>query len=299
MIKNDELQRFIVEHAPIRGEFVSLIDSFQTILTQHPYPSSIRQLLGEALVVAVLLTATIKFKGRLSVQFRGKGKLKLLIAQCNDQFQIRALAKWDQDVSYDELMQSLYDGVLMIRIDNASGGQQSQGIVSWKGHSLAEAIEGYFKDSEQLITKLWLAVNENQAAGLLLQMLPSSEPQLSEMQKEVAQLDWENIMTKTTKIQPEDMLQLDYQMLLRKLYPEEEIRMFPASAVSFRCGCSRKKGENAILTLGKEEAEEELTKHQTIVVTCDFCRQQFIFDRVDVAKIFEDSSDSSSDTHLH
>src|SRR5262245_26316767 len=102
-INKDSLHRFIFENAPVRGEFIYLQTSFQDIITQHQYPPAIRQLLGEALSVAGLLSAIIKFNGRLTVQFRGKGKLKLLLAQCNNNFQMRGLAKWEGELTYEDL----------------------------------------------------------------------------------------------------------------------------------------------------------------------------------------------------
>ncbi len=163
-MNQDILQRFIFENEPVRGEFVNLTESFQTIVTQHDYPPAVRQLLGEALCVAALLSAIIKFKGKLTVQFRGKGTLKLLLAQCNDKFQLRGLTKYDGDVSYEELIKSFQDGVLVIMLDSGVKGQRYQGVVEWKGNSLAESIENYFHHSEQLATKIWLNVEKTTQA---------------------------------------------------------------------------------------------------------------------------------------
>src|SRR5438105_3477632 len=117
--ENDVLHRFIFEQSPVRGEYVNLLETYQTITQQHPYPAPIRRLLGEALCVAALLSAIIKFEGRLTLQFRGQGKLKLLLAQSNDQSQLRGLVKWDgEDFSYEELMDSFENGVLAIMLDS-------------------------------------------------------------------------------------------------------------------------------------------------------------------------------------
>src|SRR5580692_9179349 len=106
MSDQDYLQRFIFENAPVRGELIRLNKSFQTIMDQHAYPKAIRQLLGEALCIAGLLSAIIKFNGRLTVQFRGRGPLKMLLAQCDNHFHMRGLAKWDGELSYAELVNS-------------------------------------------------------------------------------------------------------------------------------------------------------------------------------------------------
>src|SRR3990167_6218006 len=143
----DLLQRFIFENEPVRGEYVKLEESLQTILNQHNYPAAVRKLLGEALCAAALLSAIIKFTGRLTVQFRGKGKLKLLLAQCNDRYHLRGLAKYEGDLSYEELMSAFHDGVLVIMLDSGAKGQRYQGVVKWQGDSLAASIEHYFRDS--------------------------------------------------------------------------------------------------------------------------------------------------------
>jgi molecular chaperone Hsp33 len=297
MTNTDSLQRFIFDTSPVRGEYIHLHDSFQTIINQHNYPQPIRKLLGEALSVAGLLSAIIKFNGRLTVQFRGKGKLKLLLAQCDNHFNIRGLAKWKGNLSYEDLMESFNDGVLVIMLDSGPTSRYS-GIVSWRGNSLVESIEGYFQESEQLATKLWLSVNDHSAAGLLLQVIPGSDRDAIGIDTEIIYPHWQHITKLTMNLDEQDLLGLEYQQLLNKLYPEEAIRIFPSVPITFNCTCSRKRGEDAIYILGREEAEAELKNNRTIVVTCDFCNREYVYDRVDVAKIFE-SKDRPSTQQLH
>jgi molecular chaperone Hsp33 len=298
MADKDKLQRFIFDKASIRGEMIQLHDSFKTILDQHPYPPPLRQLLGEALCVAGLLNAIIKFDGRLTVQFRGKGKLKLLLAQCNSLFHLRGLAKWEGELNYDDLMDAFNEGILVIMLD-AGLKSRYQGIVNWRGNSLTASIEGYFRESEQLATKIWLAVDEASAAGFLLQVVPGSDKEATSIEQERMNPDWERITYLTTDLTDEDMLHTDSETLLQGLYPEEEIRLFPAVPVAFQCTCDRKRGEDAITLLGREEAEAELKERQAIVVTCDFCNKEYIFDRNDVANIFEGNAKPPTNIHLH
>lgn len=299
MSTQDKLQRFIFDKSPVRGEFIHLDQSFQTIVNQHDYPLPIRQLLGEALCVAGLLSAIIKFNGRLTVQFRGKGKLKLLLAQCDNHFHLRGLVKWDGDIDHATLMEAFNDGVLVIMIDGGPSKTRYQGIVAWRGNSLTESIEGYFKESEQLATKIWLSVNETSAVGLLLQVVPSKSSNLRGVEKEIIEPHWHRIQHLSSSLCSVDMLQVNFENLLMQLYPEEEIRLFPAVDVKFGCTCSRKRGADAIQILGREEAEQELKDKQSIVVTCDFCNKEYIFDRVDVAGIFESNDGSGNTPHLH
>lgn len=296
----DKLQRFIFENAPVRGEHVRLQASYQTIIQQHDYPPALKKLLGEALCATVLLSAIIKFKGRLTLQFRGKGKLKLLLAQSDNNFNLRALAKWSGEMSFEELMESFNEGVLVIMLDGGAQKGQYQGIVAWRGNSLVESLEGYFRESEQLATKIWMEVTETQVVGYLLQAIPNAGVADHVIENELIAPHWEHIMKLTSKMYPIDLLTIDCTSLLTLLYQDEEIRVFPAIDVRFGCTCSRQRGADAIRILGQEEAESELKDKNSIVVTCDFCNEEYIFDRVDVAKIFEDDDNAPpTDIQLH
>lgn len=298
MKNNDLIQRFIFENANVRGEIVHLNKSFQGIMEQHQYPPAIRNVLGQMLVAANLLSAIIKFKGRLTVQFQGKGPVKLMLAQCTNEFNMRGLAQWhESNLSESDLLNALKNGVLAIIINPDSTTTRYQGIVSWQGNSIAQSIEGYFRDSEQLPTRLWIAINEHSAAGLLIQAMPKSS---SDSRQEFLEsdLNWEHLVHLTETITNEELLGLDKQTILHRLYSQEQVRVFEPSPVMFQCTCSIERGENAILMLGKEEAEQELKDKQVIAVTCEFCNKTYNFDRVDVAAIFK-KGDSSSSSQVH
>ncbi len=293
MNDKDIIQRFIFEKAPVRGEIVHLNDSFKAIINQHNYPPIIQKMLGEALVAASLLSAIIKFKGRLTVQFRGNGKLKLLLAQCNEQFQLRGLAQFSDDLKEDELWDDLNQGVLGIMMEpEVPGGKRYQGVVAWKGESLAETLEGYFYQSEQLPTRLWFAVNEDNAAGILLQVMPKEKPELY-------QNDWERLIILTETMKAEELSHLENNILLHRLYAEDDVRIFEKVPIMFSCTCSIERSEQAIAILGQEEAEQELKAKQNLIVTCEFCNKEYIFDRVDVARIFAKGDKPPSSTQIH
>lgn len=295
----DLLHRFTFENMPVRGEYVHLNESYQTIVNQHAYPEAVRRLLGEALAAAVLLSAIIKYDGRVTVQFRGEGKLKLLLAQCTNEMKIRGLVKCDEDLSYDELMASFQDGVLVIMLDSGVNKTRYQGIVAWKGNSLAESIENYFKESEQLATHLRLAASETEAVGFLLQIMPTQDRQAVEIEKHVLAPSWQHALSLTQHMSEHDLLTLTYVDLLNKLYPGETLRVYDPSSVAFQCTCSKQRSQEAVYLMGREEAEEEIKDKQVIVVTCDFCGKEYIYDRVDVANIFESKDNLPPDTHLH
>jgi molecular chaperone Hsp33 len=295
MKNQDKLQRFLFEDVFVRGEIAHLNTSYETILDQHDYPPIIRKIVGEALVLVSLLTGMIKFNGRLSLQFQGKTGLKLLLAQSNQQLQLRALAHWEGELDEEQLREDLKKGVLAIIMDPDNTTQRYQGTVSFRGNSLAESMEGYFRDSEQLPTRIWLAVGKHKAAGLLLQTLPHPG---NELPQEV-QAAWQHLTILTDTVKPEELLNLDTETLLHRLYVEEDIRIYEPMTITFKCTCSLERGQNAILLLGREEAEEELREKQVIVVKCDFCNKEYIFDRVDVENIFRQGGLPPSSTQIH
>lgn len=298
MKNQDILQRFLFENIPVRGEVVRLHEAFQEIIQQHPYSPSMQKLLGEALVLVSLLTAIIKFRGRLTLQFQGKGKLKLLLAQCNHDLQVRGLVQADSDITEKELIDAMRTGTLAIMMDPEEG-ERYQGIVAWKGDSLAESIEGYFTHSEQLPTRIWVAVNETSAAGFLLQKMPREGDHSLSEEHTSADNDWEHLLHLTSTIKEEELLNLAIATLLHRLYFEEDVRLFEAMPVEFRCTCSVQRGENAILLLTLEEVEEELRQNQMLVVTCEFCNREFTYDRVDVARIFHSGRLPPGSTQIH
>jgi molecular chaperone Hsp33 len=150
-----------------------------------------------------------------------------------------------------------------------------------------------------LLTRIWLAVDETKAAGMLLQVMPPQESKERDVDATTLEHDWEHLVHLTNTITSKELLELDTKTLLHRLFVEEDIRMFEPSDVIFKCTCSAQRGENAILLLGEADAEEELQEKQVIVVKCDFCSKEFIFDRVDVANIFHKGGTPPSSTQIH
>jgi len=295
MKNHDSIQNFIFESLPIRGEIVHLNASFQQIMDQHQYPPLIRRWLGEALVLVALLSTLIKFNGKLAIQFQGKGKLKLLLVQCTNALELRGLAQWEGELTEAEILASLQQGTIVITIDPENAKQRYQGIVAWQGQTLSESIEGYFQTSEQLPTRIWVVVDETSASGFLLQRMPETE-----LRRESSlDHDWEHINYLTSTLTEHELTNLDHRTLLHRLYVEEDVRLFEAKSVAFKCSCSEQRGARAILTLGKQEAEEELLGKGKLVVKCEFCNYEYIYDSVDVATIFHNGDNYSSSGQIH
>ncbi len=287
--KTDYLQRFLFEDLGVRGEWLGLQLSWQESKQKQNLCSSVQEKLGEALVAAVLMSATIKFEGSLILQAQGNGSLKTLVAQATHDRTIRVLARDDGTVKSGSLSEMMGTGRLVITIESEKG-EPYQGIVSLEGKDLSEVITTYFLQSEQLQTRVWLFANENFAAGLLLQELPGQES---------SKTDWERIIVLANTVTKQEMLTLECEEMLHRLFNAEKVRLFEQEPVSFKCTCSKKKIENTLIALGREELESILQEKNEINVDCEFCAEHYSFDRVDIESLFSGSVFESNSSRHH
>ncbi len=278
MRSHDNLQRFVFEGAPIRGEIVRLDATWRAVLERRDYPPAVRDILGEFMAAAALLTATIKFEGRLIMQVKGTGPIKLLVVECTSTRAMRGLAQWEGEPSPGPVAKLLGGGQLVITIDPEEGRERYQGIVTLEGMTVAEALEHYFAQSEQLETRLWLAADLEQAAGMLLQKLPDSQQQDTET--------WARAVHLGSTITRGELLSLPVPDVLQRLYHEEDIRLFARKPVSFRCSCSRDRVEAVLRMLGHAEVQGILAEQGEVSVDCEFCGSHYEFDAVDAEQLF-------------
>ena len=293
-MKSDCLQRFIFENAAIRGEWVNLQESWQEVLNRRDYPLAIRRALGEMMGAAALLTATVKISGRLVLQIRSQGPVSLMMVECTSKHSLRAFAQWDGEITDDMGLQALTgEGHLAITIEVEGAKQPYQGVVSVQGDSIADTLETYFANSEQLATRIWLSANDHNVAGLFLQQLPSDAKA-----KQYAEEDWSRVSHLAATITEEELLSLEAETLLHRLFHEEQVRLFEPTDLQFACTCSRERVAETISMLGQAEAEDILDTEGGIEVACEFCNEHYHFDKVDVAEIFTDTISSESDPNI-
>jgi molecular chaperone Hsp33 len=288
----DSLRRFLFEHAPMRGEIVRLDNVWQSVIERHNYPTVLRDLMGELCAAAVLLAATLKLKGAMVLQIHGKGAVKLLVVECSGDLELRATAKWEGDLSHGTLQELVGDGRFVITLDPKDGNQAYQGIVALEGDSIAEILQNYMTRSEQLETRLWLAADGKNAAGMLLQKLPEREASRDEDA-------WGRATQLADTLKPEELLHLPAGELVHRLYHEEDIRLFDAQPVVFRCTCSRDNVAQMLRMVGRAEVDAILAEREEIEVHCEFCNQRYAFDRVDAEAVFADAMAMSANKTLH
>lgn len=273
----DALHRFLFENAAIRGERVHLDAAWGTVLERHNYPPILVQLMGELTAAAVLLAATLKLRGSLILQIQGKGAIELLVVECTGDLELRATAKWEGEL-HGDLTEMVGDGRFVITLDPKNGAKAYQGIVALEGGSVADILQHYMSRSEQLETRLWLAADEQGAAGMLLQKLPEQESPDPDA--------WDRVTKLGETLTRDELLQLPTMELLHRLYHEEDVRLFEAQPVSFRCGCSREKVAAMLRMLGQEEVDSIVEEQGRVEIHCEFCNQRYEFDPVDAAMLF-------------
>ena len=305
MHDSDTLRRFLFEHYPIRGQLVHLDASWRALLEHHEYPESIRDTLGQALAASVLLAATLKFDGNLTLQLRGHGPMHLMLAQCSSELAIRGVARYrDGHDAHDLLALAGNQGTLTVTLENEDLSQRYQGIVPLAHPSLAQCLQVYFESSEQLPTRLWLYSDGSTVAGLLLQRLPADSvakrpaaaPESIARSLDVAEVDdaWRRVQLLADTLTVEELRALADQTILRRLFAEEDVRMFESAPVYFRCRCSRERVAGMLQTLGAGEIRSVLSDQGKVEVRCDFCNRAYVFDAVDVEQLFKDAGGQGS-----
>lgn len=277
-LTRDGTRRFLFEDADIRGEIVHLDSAYREIIAIHQYPSAVSRLLGEFLAAAVLLSTNLKFEGTLILQVRSEGEIPLLMVECDHRLRVRGIARGAEHATSDNNDQLLKGGQLAITIDPTHG-QRYQGIVPLEQGSLSNSLDGYFKRSEQLNTRVWLAADGHSAAGLLLQQLPA----LITTDAEQRAQQWKHVYSLASTVTDFELRQLESEQLLYQLYHEDRVRLFEPSEVNFHCSCSRERTHGALITLNPADIEELLEELGSITMDCEFCNQHYRFSRSDLA----------------
>ena len=310
-----ELHKFLFEGLPVRGMLVRLTDSWQEILRRRQqaggYPAAVTELLGEMAAAATLMQANIKFNGALILQIQGDGPVKLAVAEVQPDLALRATATVTGEVAAEAPLSHMVNvnnlgrcAITLDPKDRLPGQQPYQGVVPLFGdrheklEKLSEVIEHYMLQSEQLDTRLVLAANDQVAAGLLIQRLPlQGESNLSgagAVARDEDQIgrneDYNRIAILAASLKREELLTLDADTILHRLFWEEDVRRFEpqtgADGPRFACTCSRERVAGMLKSLGREEVESIIAEQGQVEVGCDFCGAQYHFDPVDAAQVF-------------
>ena len=304
-VKNtDQLKRWLLRGTRVRGSIVSLDRSWQEVVVRHEAPDCIKQSLGQLCAAGLLLATTIKFDGYLTLQIHGDGPVALFVVECEPDGSYRATWRArdgvviSNDADLTQLVNCNGQGRFAVTLSPRDKNQKPyQGIVSFEGSSVALTLEHYMQRSEQLNTRLWLAGSSQRAVGLLLQQMPieggkevdptavvvtsaaSQEPESDD--------NWNRMVQLAQTIAPEELLSLDSDEILRRLFWQEDLLLSEQKACQFRCQCSRVKVASMLQMLGQEEVKSIIEEQQQIEVKCEFCNTAYRFDGVDAASLFQ------------
>jgi molecular chaperone Hsp33 len=295
----DRLLKFLFKAAPVRGGLVRIEDAWRQMVSLHDFPPVVTRLLGEMVAAGALLATSIKFNGALVMQVHGDGPVKLLVVECLPDLAIRATATIaDAPIADAASMRDLINrngrGRFAITLDPRDpmpGQQPYQGIVPLDGETMAEVLQAYMRQSEQLDTRLWLAASDQVSAGLLLQSLPAEGGKAEGADPDA----WSRAVSLAQTITREELLTLGPDDVLRRLFWQESLEHYPAMSPHFACTCSRERIGRMLVSLGRGEVDSIIDEQGSVTVTCDFCNRQYTFDAVDATQLFTSGNTAPAD----
>ncbi|EGA70842.1 Hsp33-like chaperonin [Vibrio sinaloensis DSM 21326] len=291
-MSNNVLNRYLFEDLSVRGELVQLDEAYQRIISSKEYPAALQKLLGELLVSTTLLTATLKFEGSITMQLQGDGPVSLAVINGDHDQKIRGVARWEGDIAEDASIHDMMGkGYLVITLEPKKG-ERYQGIVALEGDNLAQILEGYFANSEQLKTRIWIRTGEIEgqakAAGMLIQVMPDGTGSAE---------DFEHLEQLTDTVKNEELFTLEANELLYRLYNQEKVRLFDPQPVEFHCGCSRERSGAAIVTIDRAEVNDILAELGSISLHCDYCGTTYSYDEAEVSELFAEANSGNKTLH--
>jgi len=299
--QTDLVRRFVLERHPIRGHAVRLSRSWLNLREHQDYPPAVQHLLGEAVAAVVLLAATLKFDGVLTLQLQGKGLVSLLVAQCTHDFRVRAMARHDpvirsEDGGVADFRALAGEGQIVVTVEATDRASSYQGVVPITGSSLAESLEAYFHQSEQLPSRVLLAASGGVVAGMLVQRVPGTGGTQQQLDEAALASAWQKADAAMSSLARGQLLEDNVEQRLVDMFGVDEVRVFTGHEVKFECRCSRERVANVLRSLGVEEVRSVVAEQGTCTVTCEFCQKPYKFDAIDVEHLFDGSAPRGSNT---
>ena len=294
-MSEDRVRRFVFERYPIRGHSVRMSRAWLSLRENQDYPPAVQQLVGEAVSAAVLLAATLKFDGTLTLQMQGKGLVNLLVAQCTHDFKVRGMARHDPVGDAAGFRSLAGDGQIIVTVESTDRGSSYQGVVPITGDSLAESLEAYFVQSEQLPTRVLLASTPGVVAGMLVQRIAGVGGKQVPTDPAALEEAWMKADLAMEGLSAAELLADDIEPRLVRMFGDDEVRVFSGHDVVHECRCSRERVANVLRSLGQEEVRSVIAEQGAVTVTCEFCQKPYRFDPIDAEQLFDDTAPRGSD----
>ncbi len=290
-MNSDCLHRFLLDDLDIAGALVRLGPVWRKLLDNRGYPMPVARLLGELSASSLLVSSNLKQPGRVTIQLRGNGPISLLVIDCNEQLQIRGMAKCAQTVGEASLRELFGDGQLLFALDTPSMREPYQSIVPIDGESIAQVFEHYLGQSVQQPARLFLAVSDEAAAGLLLQKLPIAEERDAD--------GWARAEALAATVTGPELLSLAAEELLPRLFPEETIHLFAARGVTLNCPEDWQKARALLRTLGASEVYATLHEYGEVLIRDEICNREYRFAAPAIDELFADAATSTPPATRH
>ncbi len=266
-------QRFIFEQQDVCGVVVNMRAAIDKALSCHHYPASVEKSLADCLIASVLVASRMKTRGDITLQLHGGGSIKLLVAKCDPQLNVRGVAQYDLAVEQNILAADFSAGNLVISYSPVAVGEVSQSVINLQGESVAVSLEHYFLQSEQIPTALML--DYKTGLGFLLQRMPGKHEADNQEWMRLCQ-DLANVESISDNFVVTELLQ--------NTFPDRLIRLFDAEDVNFRCACSRARMHTALMTLSQPELTTMFSEKSDIEMECEYCLQNYSFTAAECIK---------------
>ncbi|HEY3910350.1 MAG TPA: Hsp33 family molecular chaperone [Stellaceae bacterium] len=298
---DDVVQPFQIDPFALRGRLVRLGLAIDHILARHAYPLPVGAMLGEAITLAVLLAGALKYDGVFTLQTKGDGPIRMMVADVSTDGAVRGYAQYDAakldaatgdaaasaDLSVPRL---LGKGYIAFTVDQGEDTDRYQGIVELSGTSLADCAQHYFRQSEQIQAGIKLAVGRSgpdgawRAGGLMLQRVPP-EGGYGVIADDVED-GWRRSMVLMSSATAEELIDpgLTPHRLLFRLFHEDGVRVYDTHPLEARCRCSRERIETILRAFPADELDD-MQKERVTTITCEFCSTRYVFDAAEISRL--------------
>ena len=273
------IRRFLFKDLDIRGQHLSISQTWQAMIQDRSYTSQVRRLFGELSALAIILANGLKHRGKLTIQYQGDGKVSLLLIEVTDDMKIRGMVRSDGAIKEDESLDAILgEGQMAVTLYNAQTDSSFQSLIPRNPKGLIQTFEDYFSQSEQLDSKLWVASTKENLSAMLIQKLPEIKNNNGE--------DWNRVVALANTTTDEELCSLQAEQLLHRLFHEETVQLFPQEQVDYECQQAQKRFERIIFDLGEQDARDLLKERGEISIHNEICNEHLFFNEQDVDRIF-------------
>ncbi len=273
------IRRFLFKDLNIRGQHLSINQTWQAMVQDRGYTRQVRQLFGELSAMAIMLANGIKHQGKLTLQYQGDGVVSLLLVEVTHDMKLRGMIRSNGTIKEDDNLDTvLGEGQMVATLYNTQTDHSFQSLIPRNPLGLISTFEDYFSQSEQLDSKLWVSSTKDNLSAMLIQKMPEIKNNDEE--------GWIRITALASTITNQELCSLDAEQLLHRLFHEETVQLFEQDQVDYECQQDRRRFEKIIFDLGEEDARNLLEERGEISIHNEVCNEHLFFNEQDLDRIF-------------